>query len=66
MGGTSRLRYLVWVLLGTAEGSTLSKTLDWCLYSVAGVLYAVWARALILAMLGWRVGSVSARESRVR
>jgi hypothetical protein len=48
---------LVWVLVGTAEGSTLSKTLDWCLYSVMGVLYSVWARALILAMLGWRVGS---------
>jgi hypothetical protein len=45
---------LVWVLLGTAEGSTLSKTLDWCLYSILGVLYAVWARALILALLGWR------------
>ncbi len=52
---------LVWVLLGTAEGSTLSKTLDWCLYSILGVLYAVWARALILAMLGWRDGSASAR-----
>jgi hypothetical protein len=47
---------LVWVLLGTAEGSTFSKTLDWCLYSIVGVLYAVWARALILAMLGWRDG----------
>ena len=35
---------LVWVLLGTAEGSTLSKTLDWCLYSILGVLYAVGAR----------------------
>ena len=35
---------LVWVLLGTAEGSTLAKTLDWCLYSILGVLYAVWAR----------------------
>jgi hypothetical protein len=45
---------LVWVLLGTAEGSTLSKTLDWCLYSIMGVLYAVWARALTLAILGWR------------
>ena len=52
---------LVWVLLGTAEGSTLSKTLDWCLYSILGVLYAVWARALILAMLGWRDGPQSAR-----
>jgi hypothetical protein len=50
---------LVWVLLGTAEGSTLSKTLDWCLYSILGVLYAVWARALILAMLGWRDGRQS-------
>ena len=53
---------LVWVLLGTAEGSTLSKTLEWCLYSIVGVLYAVWARALILAMLGWRDGSQSAAE----
>ena len=50
---------LVWVLLGTAEGSTLAKTLDWCLYSILGVLYAVWARALILAMLGWRSGPPS-------
>jgi Protein of unknown function (DUF2955) len=47
---------LLWVLLGTAEGAALSKTLDWCLYSILGVLYAVWARALILAMLGWRDG----------
>ena len=54
---------LVWVLLGTAEGSTLSKTLDWCLYSVLGVLYAVWARALILAMLGWRAGPQSTRQA---
>lgn len=49
---------LVWVLLGTAEGSTLSKTLEWCLYSVFGVLYAVWARSLLLAMLGWRDGQL--------
>ena len=52
---------LVWVLLGTAEGSTLSKTLDWCPYSILGVLYAVSARALILAMLGWRDAPQSAR-----
>jgi hypothetical protein len=45
---------LVWVLIDTAEGGALSKTLDWCLYSILGVLYAVWARALILALLGWR------------
>jgi len=51
---------LVWVLIGTAEGSTLSKTLDWCLYSILGVLYAVWARALILALLGWRDAPQSA------
>ena len=57
---------LVWVLLGTAEGSTLSKTLDWCLYSILGVLYAVWARALILAMLGWRDGAQSALRAGLR
>jgi hypothetical protein len=57
---------LVWVLLGTAEGSTLSKTLDWCLYSILGVLYAVWARALILAILGWRDGSRSDRGVALR
>lgn len=45
---------LVWVLLGMAEGDILPKTLEWCLYSVAGVIYAVGARALILAMLGWQ------------
>ncbi len=45
---------LVWVLLGTAEDGILSKTLEWCLYSVAGVFYAVGARALVLALLGWR------------
>jgi hypothetical protein len=45
---------LVWVLIDTAEGGALSKTLEWCLYSIIGVLYAVWARALILALLGWR------------
>ena len=44
---------LVWLLLGTAEGSPLSKTLEWSLYSVAGVFYAVGARALVLALLGW-------------
>ncbi|MFG6084168.1 DUF2955 domain-containing protein [Paracoccus litorisediminis] len=45
---------LVWVLIGTAEGNTLSKTLEWCLYSIIGVVYAVWARELILSTLGWR------------
>jgi Protein of unknown function (DUF2955) len=45
---------LVWVLIDTAEGGALSKTLEWCFYSILGVLYAVWARALILALLGWR------------
>ena len=55
---------LLWVLLGTAEGSTLSKTLDWCLYSILGVLYAVWARALILALLGWRDAPRSAPAAR--
>jgi hypothetical protein len=45
---------LVWVLLDTAEGGAVSKTLEWCFYSILGVLYAVWARALILALLGWR------------
>ena len=44
---------LVWLLLGSAEGSPLSKTLEWSLYSVAGVFYAVGARALVLALLGW-------------
>ena len=39
---------------GPRRTSTLSKTLDWCLYSILGVLYAVWARALVLALLGWR------------
>jgi hypothetical protein len=46
---------MVWVLLGTSADATLSKTLQWCLYSLIGVLYAVWARALILWVLGWRV-----------
>ena len=54
---------LVWVLLGTAEGSTLSKTLDWCLYSIMGVLYAVWAGALILAMARL-AGEVTVRSRR--
>ena len=45
---------LVWILLGTAEDSTVSRTVEWCLYSVAGVFYAVGARALILAVLGWQ------------
>jgi hypothetical protein len=45
---------LVWILLGTAEGSTLSKTLEWSLYSIAGVLYAICARALVMALLGWQ------------
>jgi hypothetical protein len=46
---------LVWVLLGTSADAAASKTLEWCLYSLIGVLYAVWARALILWVLGWRV-----------
>jgi hypothetical protein len=45
---------LVWILLGTAEDSTVARTIEWCLYSVAGVFYAVGARALILAVLGWQ------------
>jgi hypothetical protein len=45
---------LVWLLLGTAEGSTVSRTIEWSLLSIAGVFYAVAARALLLAMLGWR------------
>jgi hypothetical protein len=45
---------LTWLLLGTAGEDAASRTLEWCLYSVVGVLYAVWARALILAALGWR------------
>ena len=53
--GAVALAYpLVWLLLGTAEGSTVSRTLEWSLYSVAGVFYAVGARALLLAMLGWQ------------
>jgi hypothetical protein len=45
---------LVWVLLGTAGEDAASKTLEWCFYSLVGVLYAIWARALVLALLGWR------------
>ena len=45
---------LTWVLLGTAGEEAASRTLEWCLYSVVGVLYAVWARALVLALFGWR------------
>ena len=53
--GAVALAYpLVWLLLGTAEGSTVSRTLEWSLYSVAGVFYAVGARAFLLAMLGWQ------------
>ena len=48
---------LVWLLLGTAEDSALEKTVEWCLYSVVGVLYAVWARSLILTLLGWQDAS---------
>ena len=43
---------LVWVLNGTADNELL-KSVDWILYSLIGVLYAVWARALILRLLGW-------------
>jgi hypothetical protein len=46
---------LVWVLLGTSADAAASKTLQWCLFSLIGVLYAVWARALILRVLGWRM-----------
>jgi hypothetical protein len=45
---------LTWVLLGTAGEAAASRTLEWCLYSVVGVFYAIWARALVLALLGWR------------
>ena len=48
---------LVWLLLGTAEGSPVSRTLEWSLYSVAGVFYAVGARALLLAMLRLATGA---------
>ena len=46
---------LVWVLLGTASDAAAAKTLEWCLYCLVGVLYAVWALALILWVLGWQV-----------
>ena len=45
---------LVWLLLGTAEGSTVSRTIEWSLFSIVGVFYAVGARAFLLAMLGWQ------------
>lgn len=45
---------LVWILLATADGGILPKTLEWCLYSVVGAVYAVGTRTLILALLGWR------------
>jgi hypothetical protein len=44
---------LVWVLLGTADGSAFAKALEWSLYSIVGVVYAIWARALVLAGFGW-------------
>ena len=44
---------MVWVLVGVASESAMSKTVEWCLYSMIGVLYAIWARALILRLLGW-------------
>lgn len=44
---------LVWVLNGIADDAELSKSLVWTLYSLIGVFYAVWARALILRLLGW-------------
>jgi hypothetical protein len=44
---------LVWVLLGTAGEDAAAKTLEWCLYSLVGVLYAIWARALVTRLLGW-------------
>ena len=55
---------LLWVMIGTAEGSTLSKTLEWCLYSMAGVIYAIWARSLLLAILGWQDGSQVLEKAR--
>jgi hypothetical protein len=45
---------LTWVLLGTAGEEAASRTLEWCLYSVVGVLYAIWARALVVRLLGWQ------------
>ena len=44
---------LVWVLNGIAGDGELSKSLEWTLYSLIGVFYAVWARALVLRLLGW-------------
>lgn len=48
---------LVWILLGIASQNAIPKTLEWCAYSVVGVLYAIWARALILRLLAW-TGSI--------
>ena len=44
---------VLWLLLGTVEGSPLAQTLEWSIYSVIGVLYAIGARELILRTLGW-------------
>jgi hypothetical protein len=54
---------LVWVLFGTAEDATLAKMLDWCLYSILGVAYAVWARALLLSVLAWLARARAARRA---
>jgi hypothetical protein len=43
---------LVWILLGIASENAASKTVEWCLYSAIGVLYAIWARALTLRVIG--------------
>jgi hypothetical protein len=48
---------LAWILLGTAGSDAAAKTLQWCVYSLVGVLYAVWARALVLRLIGWRAGA---------
>lgn len=44
---------LVWILIGIAAENTVSKTVEWCIYSAIGVLYAIWARALVLRAIGW-------------
>jgi hypothetical protein len=54
MGAVALAVPLAWLLIGTAADATLAKTFAWCVYSVVGVLYAVWARALVVAILGWR------------
>lgn len=51
---------VLWLLLGTVEGSPLAQTLEWSVYSVIGVLYASGARELILRLLGWTGGRAAA------